>query len=417
VTISILTTAIAALVPGILPVAEDPLAEALVRETKHYRILTEREALLEDYALLAEAARKGFQKELKLKAKMKRGERVTLRLYGSRRDWEAGMEHEQVFPLPGTNWVHYEPRVETVYVHGKLDSYYTRKMLLYGLFRQYHLRCKSKNRHLTKEWFITGMADVFSTHDWNGEALVLGARRRLAHEHRASLAVSRGALTRIADGELSVEDLAEWDVRWALTAFLMFGEDGAYRKDFQKFALGRKGSMLLGHDFLSNLGDPEEINGQLHAWLEEEDQALVAEYGSWTEVRGTLQGASTGGREFAIALASPRWTRLEARPDQKNKIARGLILDWKDPKEVKFALRQDSVLRVLHLTRGELRELDVFDLAGGRANHGRLAAELEGDSVHLMQDGRPLGTYEAPNRRLGLAVQRGLASFTDVAWE
>jgi len=417
VTISILTTAIAALVPGILPVAEDPLAEAFVRETKHYRILTEREALLEDYALLAEAARKGFHKELGLKSKTRRGKPVVVRLYGNRRDWEAGMEHEQVFPLPETYWVHYEPKVETLYVYGELDGYHARKMLLYGLFRQYHLRCKSKNRHLTKEWFITGMADAFSTHDWDGETLVLGARRRLAHEHRASLAVRRGTLPRIADGELSVEDLGDWDVRWALTAFLMYGEDGAYRKDFHKFALGRKGSMLLGHDFLSNLGDPAKINGQLYAWLEEEDQALLAEYGKWSDVAGAITGAATGGREFAIALASPAWTRLEARPDQRNRIARGLILDWKDPKEVKFALRQDSVLRVLHLTGGELRELDVFDLAGGRANRGLLTAELEGDSVHLMQDGRPLGTYEAPNQRLGLAVQKGRASFTDVAWE
>lgn len=396
---------------------EDPLAEAAQRETKHYRLLLAGdEPLLDDYALLAEAAWSGFQAELELKSKTKRGALTTVRLYSNRRDWEAGMGHQQVFPLPGTNWIHYEPRLETVYVYGDLDAYHARKMLLYGLFRQYHLRCKSKNQDLTREWFITGMADAFSTHGWNGARLELGAHRLLTSEQRASLAVARGALDKLSDGELSIEDLSDWDVRWALTGYLMYGDGGAYRKDFQKLALGKRGSMLLGHDFLSNLGEPEAITAGLHAWLVAEARALDPLHGSWSERAGVLRGEVARGREFAIALGDATWTQLACEPGPEPKVARGLVLDWNGSEDCKLALQQLGVLRVLHVTEEGAEEVEVFDLEDQRGVSKRLTAELDGDEVILRAGDQVLGTYPAVGRRLGLAIQEGRASFGGVDW-
>ena len=400
------------------PAAEDPLAGVRPCKTEHYRVLLAGDAeRVQDYARLVEAARRGFEQELGRRARFEPGRKITLRLYPDRDAWEQGMTHEQVFALPVADYVHYEPRNETVYAYGDPEQHFTRKMLLYGLFQQYHLRCKPKHQDLTQEWYLTGMADVLSTHTWNGEDLVLGARRLLSHEDRASTAVGREVLSKLAGNELSVETLWDWDLRWALTAFLMYGEDGAYRKGFEKLALGKRGSMLLGRDYLSNLGDPQIITAQLHAWLEAQAGALTPEMGSWRQVGGVLHAAVDPESAFAVALAPPDSKRIEAQHGDRGPSACGLVLDWFGPKDCMLALRHDDILRVLHVQGREVLEIGVFDMAGKRAGRTLLSAELEGEEVHLRLGDERLHTYDSHSRRLGLAVQTLEASFERVAWE
>lgn len=392
--------------------AEDPLAQVEALETKHYSLLLAGDAALrEDYGALIEAAWNAFQRELKIKPKQKRGEKTTLRLYPDRDDWEAGMTHEQVFALPGVHFVHYEPKLETIYVYGDPQEYHTRKMLLYGLFRQYHLRCKSKNQGLTREWFITGMADALSTHSWNGTDLKLAAQRKLATQNRASLAVAREALAKVADGELSIDDLSDWDVRWALTSFLMYGEGGEFRKTFQKFALGGRGSMLLGHDFLSNLGDPADITARLHVWLRAEARSLQPILGAWDERDGVLFARDAEDEEFAIALADESHVRLQALPGPEREVPRGLVLDWHGPEDCKLALQHEGVLRVVHLTADGLEELEVFDVGATGKGRATLSVRIDGDLAHLSSGEALLGSYPSLGRRIGLVAQAGRASF------
>ena len=398
------------------PLPQDPLGEVPALETKHYELhLAMDEARRESWAALAEAAWKLYSKELGGKPRSKPGQKLIVRFYADRDDWLAGMEREEEFPLPGVNFVHHAPDRDTLFLHDEADRYHARKMFLYGLFLQFHHGLKSKNQYLGKEWFITGMADARSTHVWTGKQLELGARRLLTTENRSSLAMARGLMGRITDGVLSLEDMSDWDVRWALTAFLLQGDDGAHRKTFMTMALGKQGSMLLGVDFLANIGDVKEITGRMESWVTERSRAFEPVFGSWTQTGSSLQAASSEGEEFAIALSAPGWTTVGAQVSAGVQAAPGLVLDWESGESCTLALITGDVLRVLRLEEGGVEELDSTSI--DRKRPLRLEARVDGEEAVLELDGSELARFPCASQRLGMAVQKGASVFEAVQGE
>ncbi|MCB9916238.1 MAG: hypothetical protein H6828_14005 [Planctomycetes bacterium] len=395
--------------------AQDPLAEVPVVETKHYELhLSMDAARRADWAVLVETAWKLYAQELGGKPKSRPGEKLVVRFYETRDDWLRGMEREEEFPLPGVNFVHHAPARDTVFLHGEPDLYHARKMLLYGLFLQFHHGLKAKNQYLGGEWFLTGMADALSTHTWDGEHLVLGARRLLTTENRASLALYRNVLQRISDRVLSIEDMSDWDVRWALTAYLLWGDDGRYRDVFQRLALGKKGSMLLGTDFLAGIGDVAEITAGMEAWVVRNAAAFEPQYGLWAQHGSDLDARRVDGETLAIALGSASWTHVAADAPFLEDVEPGLVLDWTSPRDCTLALHAQGSLRVLHLERGKAETLGSFWL--GEGPH-RLAATLRDGRAVLAADGDEIGGYDCPSSRVGLVVRNGDARFGQVVGE
>jgi hypothetical protein len=398
------------------PIAQDPLGDVPVVKTKHYELhLDMDEARREEWTELAEAAWKLYAKELGDKPRSKPGKKLVVRFYSDRDDWLAGMEREEEFPLPGVNFVHHAPDRDTLFLHDEHDRYHARKMYLYGLFLQFHHGLKAKNQYLGKEWFITGMADATSTHVWTGKKLELGARRLLTTENRSSLALARGLMGRISDGVLSLEDMSDWDVRWALTAYLLHGDERAHRETFMTMALGKQGSMLLGVDFLANIGDVKEITARMESWVLERSHAFEPVFGRWTQLGSGLQAASSEGQEFAIALAAPGWTTVGAQVTAGVQAAPGLVLDWESGASCTLALVSGEVLRVLRLEGGDVEELDSASIQ--RKKPLRLEARVVGEEAVLALDGGELARYPCHSQRLGLAVQKGASLLQAVRGE
>ena len=401
--------------PRPLPAPQDPLASARELETKRYALcMSASEETLADYGRLAEAAWQGFGDALGRRPKLRRGERVRVRLFADEDDWRAGMTHEQVFPPPFFRFAFYAPERETVFVYGAPDAYFTRQKLLEGLFLQFHYRCKAKNQALDQEWYVTGMADHFAVHDWDGETLVLGARRLLSRQNRASAALHRGLDARLVDGELSLEDLADVDVRWGLTAYLLEGEGGAYRKAFQKLALGLTGSMVRGADVLDNLGEPRAIVAAVDAWVRERGHLVTAVHGEWDERRGALIGRPGPRGTLAVALSEPTLERLGAVPAPGPGAACGLVLRWESADDCTLALADELRLRVVTIASGVQREIARFPL-GKRPQ--ALRAEREGANVRLRLGDESLALYAVGEPRLGLAVSGAEGRLAEVVWE
>ncbi len=120
------------------------------------------------------------------------------------------MEREQLFPLPGEDFMHYSRERNTLHVFDGPNAYHHRKMFLYGRFIQFHSKLKTKNQYLGKEWFITGMGDALSTHRWDGERLELAASLLLDSDNRASRAIQSGLLEKLASRDLSIDDMDDW---------------------------------------------------------------------------------------------------------------------------------------------------------------------------------------------------------------
>ena len=396
---------------------QDPLSGIESLETKHYTLVLAMDtARRDDTARLVETAWTAYAKELDAKPKSKAGERSRIYFYRTQEDWQAGMQHQQEFPLPGATFVHHSPERDALYLHDELNRYHARKMLLYGLFLQFHYRIKTKNEYLGKEWFITGMADALSTHRWDGETLELGARLSLDCDNRAKLATTRGILEKLQDGELTPQDLSDWDMRWALSAFLMYGEEGSYRKSFQKRALGGSGSMLLGHDFLAGIGDVKRISGQLDAWVREQAVCLSPVVGTWREEGRGVTGEPGDDQGLAIALCDPASQSIQVDLDVHSLTEAGLILDWRDGDHFTMALVGDDVLRLWEHQGQSVQEVQVTELSSsGRGTH-TLRARIEGDEVALFAGKRELARFPSSARRLGVVARVGQGVFRDISF-
>lgn len=411
----LLMLALCAAVPSLVaaPLLQDPLESAREVETKHYSVRVHtNDAFTEDYAALAEAAFEGFAVELGRKPKTKRGKPVKLHLYADKSGWTAGLTQAQVFPPPFFDFVYHAPERQMVFVYGPPEAYFTRQRFLEGLCQEFHYRCKAKNADLEYEWYVTGLADALAEHDWDGETLRLGVRRLLWNENRAAAALYRKLDERLVDADLSEEDFRDLDVRWALTAYLMQGKDGAYREAFQRLALGQKGSMLRGPDYLANLGGVAVLIAEVDAWVRERGQVLRALTGTWSEVGGVLRAKPDFDDQLVAALGEETWTRLDARPAVAPGVSSGIALHWKDLTNCTLALFVEGRLRVVQIEKGHGRLLAEFALGEAPL----LSARRAGDIVTLYADGQRLHAVRSTEPRLALVVRGGEASFTDVAW-
>ncbi len=407
------------LVVGLVLVSpQDPLEDIPALETKHYQLIFDMpQKRRDDWARLAECAWTAYAKELGQKPKSKPGKRPIVRFYRDRHEWLRGMERDQEFPLPGFNYVFYSRKQDTLYLHDEANTYHGRKMFLYGLFLQFHVKLKSKNQYLGQEWFITGMADALSTHRWDGEQLELGARMPLMENNRASLGIARGLLQRLADGELSSEDLSDWDVRWALSSFLLFGEGGKYRKLFHKSALGKSGSMLLGRDFMSGIGDVKAIVEQMGAWVRGRALALEPVWGTWDDEGLWLTGRPLSRDSSAVALGGLQCRTISAKITPLYAGEVGLVLDWIDPESYTLAVIRDMSLVIVQVSEDGSVELGWAELPASRAKAVELRAELDAYRVKVFVAGKLLGSWPVEAQRLGLYSREGKGLFAELELE
>jgi len=388
--------------------------DLVVLKTGHYVLEIEgtpEEA--EAYGDLIEEGYKVFKKFLK--ASPKRGKSpVRIKLFSSHKTWTEALDAEgQVLP-PGMEFVHYNPDREVIYLHRMSNDYWTRKMMLYAVFQQFHRRCKAKNDELASSWFVHGLADALSTHHWDGKRLHTNMRHNLFTNNRGAVAVSRGVLPRIEDGDLSLEDLRDIDARWAMVAYLLRGDDGEHRKRFEKLALGSRGSMLCGRDFANALGGKAELAAGLHRWLESESCALHTLWGVWVEEPNVLRGMPQTGMDHTVAFTNVPCDRLAVRVQADQDISGGVLLDWVGPAEYIAATVKGTLLSIQHIKGQRSTQLAEFLLPWPNDDFHDFVIEREGAKVSLAIGKEKPGSFDAVGDKMGLFVEEGDVQFKDL---
>ncbi len=387
-------------------------------ETPHYLLYMEGTAMeAERRGALVEAAWSGYKAFLKGAPKQRAGQKTILRIFPNREAWRASLDLEQEIPPGHALHLHYSPDRRTVYLYEDGTTYLTDKWLLHGTFLDFHRHLKSKNRDLANEWYVSGMADTFSTHSWRNGALELGTRRVLNHNNRALAATERGVLLHIEDGEISKADLCNWEVRWAMTSFMIYGKDGAYLKKFERLALGSRGSMLFGHDFLPTVGEPQQITAEILAWIKDQARVLeVTKDGNWMEDGLGLTGTAAGARRPGLASPAEEANFLEATFGVNHVNEHGLLIDWLDGSHFTIAFLRDDHLILEQRNKSKtaiLRELAIDRDPQGRC---KMSLERDGHEVILRAAGaRPL-RLPVKSRKFGLAVGLQESRFEDIYW-
>lgn len=393
-----------------------PKPESLL-ETRHYILHMDGTGPeLESEGDLIEAAFEEFSEILGKTPRTKRGDKPIVRLFDTKRAWREGLDLEQEVPPSRVDFVHYSPERKTIYVYGKPGSVWRRKWLLFGLFQDFHRSLKAKNRDLELEWYVTGMADAFSTHRWDGETLELAAHMALPANNRAHAGVQRGALDKIRDGEISIEDLGDWDVRWALTCFLIYGEDGRYWKKFQRLALGSTGSMVVGSDLLPLVGDAKEITAKAAAWLEQQARYLQPFVGDWDEDGGVLRGRAAA-HSYGLAMADEHVREVQAKITPRIDVRVGLVMDWIDRDHFTVALVQDDILFIEEYDKGQVINHGDYFVKLDRSGSCTIRIERDKTEVVLSVGKKRLMSMTAYGQRMGLSVHGGTAIFEELHWK
>ena len=387
-------------------------------ETKHYLLFMEgTPEEIKRRGELVEAAWSGYKKVLGGAPKTRRGKKTILRVFPSRALWRKGMDLEQEVPPKETLYQHYSPDRKTVYVYEGESDYSTNKWLLYGTFLDFHRDLKPKNKALAKEWFVTGMADALSTHSWRDGDLQLGSRLVLARNNRARNSIGYGVLPYIEDGEVSQDDLMKWEVRWAMTAFMLFGADGKYTKKFERMALGSRGSMLLGRDLLPSIGEPKQVTAEMVAWIK--DQARILETtgdGVWEEDGWGLRGHARGNWQLSFAIPDENTDYIEAVCGAHNFEQHGFVVDWVAKDDYIRALLRGEYLAVEHVYKGRASLLHEAQIRRGPKGHIKMSMERKGQGVLIRAKGTRPFQIPVKSRKFGLAVGPDEAEFQDIFW-
>lgn len=408
--------------PALHPVSDEiysiaPRADATL-ETKHYLLYMD--GTPEEIALrgrLLEAAWDSYKKFFKGSPKSQRGMKTTVRFYPSKKSWRAGLDSEQEVPPGDRSFVHYSPDRRSIYVYQDRSFEITDKWALYATFLDFHRHLKSKHKDLLNEWYVTGMADSLSTYAWVGNELVLGAHLAMPRNNRALAAVNNGLLSLIEDGTISRDDRDNWEVRWAMSSFLLFGEGGKYRKKFERMALGSRGSMLVGKDLLPSLGDPQTIAAEMVAWVKQQARVLVVDkYGYWQEDGKGITARARGKKRPSFAYAEELTHRLEATIGLDHDNGVGFLIDWIDGDHYTIAMLQGEYLQVQRIADGPpqlLRETRVKRNAEG---HCHVVLERYENGITIKADGaRPVSVI-TKGTRIGLAVGYGSSAFANLSW-
>jgi hypothetical protein len=327
------------------------------------------------------------------------------------------MDLEQEVPPEETLYQHFSPDRKTVYVYEGESDYATNKWLLFGTFLDFHRDLKPKNKALAKEWFVTGMADALSTYSWRDGDLQLGSRLVLAWNNRAVTSIENGVLPYIEDGEVSQDDLQRWEVRWAMTAFMLFGADGKYTKKFERMALGSRGSMLLGRDLLPSIGKPKRVTAEMVAWIRDQARVLkVTGDGVWEEDGWGLRGHARGSWHQGFAFPDENTDSLEAVCGAHHLQEHGFLVDWEAKDNYVRAVLRGDYLVVERVFEGNDSLLHEAAIKRGPKGHIKMSMERKGQEVILRAKGIRPFRIPVKSRKFGLAVGRDESEFQDILW-
>jgi hypothetical protein len=374
------------------------------------------EAEVRELGVVLEQAWAAYAKLLQAEPVLERPAQFVVRVCADRESWIAAIERTGVVPGANLDSLCFVPERDTAFLYRQPTRWLTRRLALHGTWQQFHYRAKAKHADLVNSWFVLGLAEQLAIHRWNGKQLELGARPRI------TVLDLPGQAARALDGRDGLEALSEGGMRrpenaWALVSFLREGKGGKYRARFDKLALGHTGSKLTGPEFAATLGKPEQVYGELLAWLGSVQEPLIAACGDWEDLDGRELLGRAPQDDYAFAVVRQAATEVRARFVGEPGSSAGLLLAYEDQQHYTFAALGDRGVVVKRCEGVRLSTLDEFQGMPSKDGTQRLHARRSEGRVTLFVEERETASFEVAGDRLGLAVEKGAARFVEVSWK
>ena len=156
--------------------------------TEHYRLTVDAAADAIDLAHLAEAAYAAYTEDLGVT--LPPGP-LELTLFADATDWAEGLADRGI-PVPTGAAGYYDPRTGLASLYRQPTAYYTQMLWLHEAFHQVHLQARTRTDDLPI-WYLEGLAEWASRHDWDGRCVAIGADPRVTFEDSWAIAAESAA--------------------------------------------------------------------------------------------------------------------------------------------------------------------------------------------------------------------------------
>jgi hypothetical protein len=361
--------------------------------TEHYLLLTHSGADAQDQARLLEAAYIAYTEDMG--ALPEASGPLEVLVFADQASWVAGMAARGV-GVPATAGGYYDYATQTASLYQQPTLYFTEMLLLHEAFHQFHLQSRTREADLPT-WYIEGLAEWVSRHDWDGACLTVGADPRGTIEDYWAAAASTLAS--------SGSDLADWTADDAFPGrpemmTFVHQQEWTRRDDWRAFREGMDftGPGALPVDdaaYATHILDHQEPLWPV--WLEWQHRTPTV-----------MRGITPGVLSAALYKEAPATVSFEVPLGDAAYV--GGIYGWSDAGfDIVFVDATGAVSRWIYTPdRNDWLNIDTLAEVGPT-----LLWEQSGDTLHL--NGQEIALTPVLGPAAGFALYDGTADFTTLA--
>lgn len=401
----------------------DQPAKAVEATTEHYRIEWHgTQADADEAGKVLEAAWPLYKKFFGAEPKLKKDEKLNLRMFADQPSWAASIRADGG-AVPSVAGGLYLPHSKVAYLYRQPTIWFTRTLMLHEALHQFHYLATTNNQSIKYYWYVEGIAEYLSRHTWDGEKLQIGQLPTLSLENywaKALESVSKQdfSLSKLVNGEYEPgrpESMAV--VAW------LHESDAKRQQRFTKMRslIDRGGDS--GSAFRSNIGDPAKLQKDLVEWLKQKQEPMVPTWNEWDNLApASVRGIAPTVWTVSRTSGKSDWIQANilGRKPENGEWQAGLLLNFATDKDFTVAtINQAGQLYVARCKDGNWSNLPVTGQPGKpEAPHQHLMrAERKDGKVSWLVNGSEIGSYELPDGHMGLSAYRCSMDFSQISFE
>jgi hypothetical protein len=398
------------------PVAMREEGSRVIATTAHYQLEAEADvARASDWARLLEAA---FTQQTLMFEGAPEPARLPLRVkvFRDAAAFRAGLSADGIASV-GEAGGYYEPSNETAYLYVQPTRYYTQVLLVHEAVHQIHDLTRTASS--LPFWYIEGIAEALSRHDWDGRCAHLAARPLLSQEDtpldaQTELASGGPSLTEVVSGAVvPSRPLAQMVFR-----YLMRADGGPLAPAFLDFRRAVDRGTAAPDAFVSSFGAPTAQESAWRDFVAADQEPMAVVFVEWTHVDATrVIGRSPA--VFSIARVKEPISRFELAFDAPEGTgwSGGVLLGYQDAGRWEaLVVRSDGRLARFDVN-GTAFWNDVGAAPAAIDGGWRFEVAYTPGRVETRINGTPLSFATTLPPVSGPAIDSGEIRFTDIRWE
>ncbi|MHC4840464.1 MAG: hypothetical protein ACYTDT_05805 [Planctomycetota bacterium] len=389
-------------------------------ESEHYRLETDANKIIaQEYLNIMEAEWPQLVEFFEKKPQLAKNQKLVVNFLTTQQLWHKKLKEDGV-GIPFGAGGYYTPQTSAVYFYRQPTVYNTRQLLIHEVMHQFHYLACCNNRKPADVWYIEGIVEHLSRHNWNGEMLELGAVPlvTLANYPKQALKLFKQEDYSLAGMVDSTRQSARPE-QWALVHYLLTEQSGKYLSGWDKLRSKLDQHQKAGKWFRKFIGDPAKLQPKILKWLEEEQEPFVYLWNEW-EARGFDE--VTGWAKVTSGIATREdvdMVSCHVDVPKTGAWAGGILLDYVDNKDYTVGhIRSNGEYTISRMTINGWARMrsGKYNKAAGQKLKLK-AKRIESGDVEYWVNDKLIETIPVNGKRMGFCLENCRLVFTGLDWQ